>query len=88
MLRNRAATDQTCVSAQSENIELAIRWLDTLINDPVVIRTRCCGFEGETYELDENGEVQLIYPEDGSRGALASMAVARSLCRITRRMIS
>lgn len=66
MLRNRAATDLTCVSAQSENIELAIRWLDTLINDPVVIRTRCCGFEGETYELDENGEVQLIYPEDGS----------------------
>lgn len=66
VLRNRAASGLTCVNAQSENIELAVRWLDTLINDPEVIMTRTCGFEGENYTLDENGEVELIYPEDGS----------------------
>lgn len=63
--RDRPTNDVTAVSANSQHIELAIKWLDTLVSDPVVIRTRTCGWEGEHHTVDENGDIQLIYPEDG-----------------------
>jgi len=64
--RDRPTNDCTGISAACKNPELALKWLDTLIADPNVLLTRCTGFEGETYEFDENGEVQLIFQEDGS----------------------
>jgi putative aldouronate transport system substrate-binding protein len=66
VLRDRPTNDVTGVSASSKNVELAIRWLDTLINDPAVILTRTSGWEGEHYEFDENGNVKLIYDADGN----------------------
>ena len=64
--RDRVGGDAAGVSTKSEHIELALKWLDVLTSDPAVIMTRTCGWEGENYYLDENGDVQLIYPEDGS----------------------
>lgn len=65
-LRNRAGNDSCIVNAKSEHIDLATRWLDTLTCDPVVLKVRTCGWEGEQYYYDETGAMQLIYPEDGS----------------------
>lgn len=56
----------TGISAKSKNVELAARWLDTLYADPNALITRTRGFEGETYEYDADGNIQLIVPEDGS----------------------
>lgn len=64
--RERLAGDCASVSTSCENPELAMRWLDTLLADPEVLQIRVFGFEGEDWEYDANGEVQLIYPEDGS----------------------
>ena len=69
--RDKVGGDATGVSSTSENIELAIKWLDVLTSDPVVIKTRTCGWEGENYYIDENGEMQLIYPEDGSAWSIS-----------------
>lgn len=69
-LRNRAGGDACIISANSKNIELAARWLDVLTCDPKALKVRTCGWEGEQYTYDENGEMQLIYPEDGSPWAI------------------
>jgi len=58
----------TGVTKNCKNPELAIRWLDTLLSDPITVRTRTCGFEGESFNFDENGEVELILREDGTWG--------------------
>lgn len=66
MLRNRACTDETVVSANSEHIELAIRWLDTLINDPWCITIRTHGWPGEHWDgYDEKGEPINLLDENG-----------------------
>ncbi len=65
-LRNRAGNDACIISANSKNVELAARWLDVLTCDPKAMKVRTCGWEGEQYYYDENGDMQLIYPEDGS----------------------
>lgn len=64
--RERTVEDTNVITSNCENPELAAKWLDTLFADPTVIMTRTNGFEGEDWEYDENGEMQLIYPEDGS----------------------
>lgn len=56
----------TSISADSKNIDLACKWLDVLFADPEVLQVRTCGFEGEDYEYDANGNFQLIMPADGS----------------------
>ena len=53
------------VSADCENVELACKWLDVMYADPYIMWIRAYGKEGETYELDENGDVQLITGEYG-----------------------
>lgn len=64
--REMANQDPTCVNSESENIELACKWLDTLFADPVVLRTRSCGFEGEDYELNADGTLEYHYQADGT----------------------
>ena len=54
------------VTNACENVELACRWLNALLADPVVLNTRVNGFENETYKYDANGNIELIYKEDGS----------------------
>lgn len=54
------------ISAECENPELAMRWMDVLMADPTVLTFRTWGVEGEDYEIDANGEKQLIMPADGS----------------------
>ena len=67
MYRNENLADAAAVSATSENIELAIRWLDFLIASEPALTTRCWGFEGETFEYDESGNKTLIQPADGGK---------------------
>lgn len=54
------------ISAECENPELALRWLDVLMAEPTVLTFRTWGVEGEDYEIDANGEKKLIMPADGS----------------------
>ena len=54
------------ISSECENVELACRWLDVLYADPYIMWIRAYGKEGETYEIDENGEVRPIMDEDGN----------------------
>jgi len=56
----------TGITRDCENVELAARWLDTVFCDPAAMRARIFGFEGEHYELDSEGNIKLIYKEDGS----------------------
>ena len=64
--RSLAKSQPTAVNVNCENIELACKWLDTMFANPDVLRVRTCGFEGENYELNADGSISLIYPEDGS----------------------
>jgi len=64
--RDRDINDVTGVSSTCSNPELAIRWLDTMISDPVVLATRTTGLEGVHHYIDENGDKHVIMPEDGS----------------------
>ena len=56
----------TGITKNCKDPELAIKWLDTLLADPMAVTVRTCGFEGETWEYDENGEIKLIKAEDGT----------------------
>lgn len=56
----------TAVSADSENKELAMKWLDTVFADKNLVTLRTCGIEGETYTLNADGSKTLIQPADGS----------------------
>ena len=67
MYRNENLGGAAAITATSENVELAIRWLDTLIASEAALTTRCWGFEGEDFEYDANGEKVLIQPADGSK---------------------
>jgi len=66
MRRERALGAPTSITSVCDNVELACRWLDTLYADPMVLNVRQYGMPGEDWEFDENGEVKLLYPEDGS----------------------
>ena len=67
MIRSeRALGSPTGITKECKDVELACRWLDTLHADPHVINVRLYGIEGEDWVYDENGEVELIFPEDGS----------------------
>ncbi len=54
------------VAASSQNVELALKWIDTLYADPTVLHTRTYGFEGEDWKYGADGGYELIYAEDGS----------------------
>ena len=54
------------ISSECEHVELACKWLDVLFADPYIMWIRAYGKEGETYEIDENGEVHPILDEDGN----------------------
>lgn len=66
MRREILSAVPTSVNAASENIDLACRWLDVMFADPEVTMVRTCGWEGEDYEYDADGNFKLIMPEDGS----------------------
>lgn len=53
------------ISSECENPELACKWLDTLYADPYIMWIRAYGKEGESYELDEDGNIMLITDELG-----------------------
>lgn len=55
----------TGVTSDCENPELAAKWLDVLLADPLVIETRICGILGETYTKDANGTITIIPNADG-----------------------
>ena len=63
----KAASNPTAVNADSENAELAMRWLDFMFCNEEANIYRTLGELGKHYELDENGEAVPIQPEDGSR---------------------
>lgn len=54
------------ISYECDNVELACKWLDTLFADPYIMWIRAYGKEGETYEIDENGQVMPILDEAGN----------------------
>lgn len=64
--RERALGAPTSITADCDDVELACRWLDTLYADPNVLNVRVYGIEGEDWKYDENGEIEIIYPADGS----------------------
>ena len=66
MLKEKISTCPTAISSECKNIELAAKWIDVLFADPDVLITRTCGFEGEDFEYDENGNIKLIYAADGT----------------------
>lgn len=59
-------TYYTSVNANSENVDLALRWLDVLMCDENALLVRCCGKEGETFKLNAEGKPEIIMPADGS----------------------
>lgn len=66
MRRERAVGAPTAITSECDYVELACRWLDTLYADPEVLNVRQYGIQGEDWQYDENGEVELLYPADGS----------------------
>ena len=48
------------ITTECDDPELAARWLDVLYADPTILWARVYGKEGETYQYDENGNVQLL----------------------------
>ena len=66
-VKNVSASGQpTGVNAESEHVELAIRWLDFLFASEAAVMRRTLGIEGEHYKLNADGSVEYIYPTDGS----------------------
>lgn len=81
--RDRIGGDPCCVSTECENPEIAMKWLDTLLADPEVLKVRCNGFEGVNCEYDEDGNVTLLYPEDGSEWNIIELGCGQiTLCHI------
>ena len=66
MRRERAVGAPTAITDECKDVELAARWLDTLYADPNVLNVRVYGIEGEDWRYDENGEIEILFPEDGS----------------------
>ena len=64
-----ASSNPTGVNAESDNVELAIRWLDFLFANKQAILRRTLGVEGEDYKVLADGTTEVIYPEDGSQWA-------------------
>lgn len=54
-LRDSYTSGNTAISADSENWEVALRWLDYLYTDEGALLANY-GVEGDTFEFDENGE--------------------------------
>ena len=59
-----ADTRCSIVTSECENPELAIKWLDTLVYDPVVVRTMTIGWENEHWKFNDAGEIELLLVED------------------------
>ena len=66
MRRERALGAPTSITDECKDVELAAKWLDTLYADPNVLNVRIYGMEGEDWRYDENGNIEVLYPEDGS----------------------
>ena len=54
-LRDSYTSGNTAISADSENWEVALRWLDYLYTEEGALLANY-GVEGDTFEFDENGE--------------------------------
>ena len=66
-VKNVSASGQpTGVNAESEYVEIAIRWLDFLFANTDAVYRRTLGIEGEDYKLNADGSVEYIYPTDGT----------------------
>lgn len=65
--RERAVGSPTAITNECEDVELACRWLDTLYADPNVLNTRIYGIEGEDWQFDSEGNIEILYAEDGSQ---------------------
>lgn len=72
MRRERAVGAPTAITTECDNVELACRWLDTLYADPNVLNVRQYGIEGEDWKKGENGEIEILYPADGSPRDISS----------------
>ncbi len=66
MRNEKAVGAPTAITSACDNVELACKWLDTLYADPTVLTVREYGIEGEDWKKDENGEIEILYPADGS----------------------
>lgn len=56
----------TAVTENSENKELAMRWLDAVFGSKDLVTLRTCGVEGEHFTANADGTKTLIAPADGS----------------------
>lgn len=63
--RDVSGGDNTGITRDCKNPELAMRWLDCVYSNPEVTETRYWGFEGQSYTV-ENGQRKRLLPEDGS----------------------
>ena len=56
-----------CLNADldEEKAKLACRWLDVLYADPTALEVRCLGWEGETFNRNADGSIELIPFPDG-----------------------
>lgn len=66
MRRERALGAPTAITDECKNVELACKWLDALYADPNVLNVRQYGIENEDWYYDDNGEIVLVYPDNGS----------------------
>ena len=66
MRRERALGAPTSITSECDNVELACRWLDVLYADPMVLNVRQYGIQGEDWKFDAEGNIELIWPADGS----------------------
>lgn len=81
--RDRIGGDPCCISTECKNPDLAMRWLDTLLADPEVLKVRCNGFEGQNCEYDAEGNVTLIEPADGSPWNIIKLGCGQiAMCHI------
>ncbi len=62
--RETGASYPVMITNSCPDVELACKWLDTLLCNPDVLKTRTCGWEGEHYQMVD-GEMELIYDEEG-----------------------
>lgn len=79
-LRDSYTSGNTAISADSENWEVALRWLDYLYTEEGALLANY-GVEGDTFEFDENGEP--VFTDkilNNENGWTMTQAVASYLC--------
>lgn len=79
-LRDSYTSGNTAISADSENWEVALRWLDYLYTDEGALLANY-GVEGDTFEFDENGKP--VFTDkilNNENGWTMTQTVASCLC--------